>query len=130
MRNAFRNDRPEYREVLTELFSRTRALRDTPPPAPWQTWLRPEWDEQLEHGPRYSSGDWFGVSESEPHLQMRYRRAIQQLEKAKLLVVWRKFGRRLSHIKLTPAGLAAAVRLLDRPSVVEINDRELTSCVE
>ncbi len=117
MRNAYRHDRPEYRQLLNELYIRTRVLQTSPPPPAWQTWLRSEWDEQLEHGPRYSSGDWFGVTESEPHLQMRYRRAIKQLADAKLLVIWRRFGRRLTNIKLTTAGLAVCDRTERSPSV-------------
>ncbi len=121
MRNAFRQDRPEYRQLLNELYIRTRVLQTSPPPPAWQTWLRSEWDEQLEHGPRYSSGDWFGVTEVRASFTDAFRRAIQQLADAKLLVIWRRFGRRLTNIKLTPAGLVAFGRAEMSPSVFDLS---------
>lgn len=66
-------------------------------------------EDQIEHGPRYQPGEWFGQL-SDVH-QTRLRRTIRKLEADGLLTTWKQFGGRLSHIKLTDAGMAEAERI-------------------
>ena len=102
--------KPEHREVLIECLRRMREHAATPRPADWLVWSTERYDEQTEHGPKYGCGEWFGVTAD--HERMRLRRAIDDLELGGLLVTWRRWGRRLSHIKLTPQGEEIAQQLI------------------
>ena len=102
--------KPESRQILAEYHRRQIALESSEPPPSWKWWAVEERNEQLAHGPAYASGGWFpGVEE---HVRVRYLRGITSLEKGGLLTTHRKHERRLSHIKLTPAGMALAETLL------------------
>jgi hypothetical protein len=94
--------KPEYRLILVECLRRMREHAATPRPAAWLLWSNDRYDEETEHGPRYGCGEWFGVTAD--HERMRLRRAIDDLERGGLLVTWRRWGRRLSHIRLTNQG--------------------------
>ena len=98
--------KPEHLGVLVECYRRMRELADAPRPEGWQTWLVGDYDEQVEHGPKYACGGWFGPTPE--HQRMRYRRAIDYLEQIGLLITWRRWGRRLSHIRLTKQGEVVA----------------------
>ena len=100
----------EHLQLLSECYHRTRVIRDAPRPASWQTWAITEYDEQIKHGPRYGCGQWFGPRPD--HQQKRLRRAINDLERGGLLTTWKRYGRRLSNIKLTELGEEIAVSLL------------------
>ncbi|MEO2044940.1 MAG: hypothetical protein ABGX16_00015 [Pirellulales bacterium] len=101
--------KPEYAQILVECYHRTRQLAQTEQPPAWMTWLVDEREEQIEHGPRYGCGEWFGpVHEFE---RMRLRRAIDDLERGGLIVTWRRRGRRLSNIELTKSGVKFAKQL-------------------
>jgi hypothetical protein len=102
----------ESNEIVLACRERMLALADNEPES-WHHWEHNQWQEALEHGPRYLCGHWFGgMPESR---RMRYRRAIDALETAGLLTTWRNGGLRLSHIKLTDAGLALAATLSSSP---------------
>ena len=102
--------KPEHTELLAECYHRTRTLSAAPRPPSWQSWAIAEYDEQIEHGPRYGCGQWFGPRPE--HQRMRLRRAINDLERGGLLTTWKRYGRRLSNIKLTELGEEIAVSLL------------------
>ena len=84
------NMKPEQVRLLLECARRMQELANTPRPEDWQVWLVYEYDEQIEHGPRYGCGEWFGPVPE--HQRMRYRRAIDELERGGLLVTWFGFG--------------------------------------
>ena len=92
----------ESRQILIECLKRQTAIAASPEPPAWRWWAVQDRDEELEFGPRYASGGWFGGVEE--HIRVRLRRAIDSLEKGGLLTTNRKHERRLSHIKLTEAG--------------------------
>jgi hypothetical protein len=71
--------------------------------------VRRAWLEQVEHGPTFSIPDWFNTTAD--HLRMRYLRAVADLEGTGLLVRYYRWGRKLTHIELTAAGLKAAAEL-------------------
>ena len=100
----------ESRQLLIECHRRQNAIADSPEPASWRWWAIQDRDEELTHGPAYGAGTWFG--DIEEHIRVRLRRAITSLAKGGLLTVHKKHGRRLSHIKLTPAGEELAKSLL------------------
>lgn len=102
--------KPEHARLLLECSRRMCELASTPRPEDWQTWLVDEYDEQVEHGPRYGCGEWFGPHPE--HQRMRYRRAIDELERGGLLITWRRWGRRLSNLRLTRKGKALVTMLL------------------
>ena len=58
-------------------------------------------DEQREHGPRWSSRDWFGATT--PAKQMAAGRLLKRVESAGLVVV-RRLGGQARNVKLTEAG--------------------------
>ena len=102
--------KPEHKAILTECYRRMREHKQTPRPPKWRTWNRRPYDEVTAHGPEYGCGGWFG--DVPEHQRMRYRRAIADLERGCLLVTWSRWGRRLSHIRLTPEGENVARELL------------------
>jgi len=114
--------KPESRQILIECLRRQNAIADSPVPPGWKWWANEARSEQLEFGPRYASGDWFG--DVEEHIRVRLRRAIDSLEKGGLLTTHRKHERRLSHIKLTPAGEELAKSLLLQSETEIQNDRD------
>ena len=100
----------EHEKILIECFVRMRVLEKTPRPPDWKVWECDEYDELQVHGPAYAVGAWFpGVPN---HERMRYRRAIDDLERAGLLFAFKRWGRRLSNVKLTEAGEKIARKLL------------------
>jgi hypothetical protein len=101
--------KPEHAQILVECRQRMDELSSTNRPPDWQVWATDEYDEQIEHGPRYGAGEWFGPLLD--HERMRLRRAIDDLQRGGLLVTWRRYGRRLSNIKLTPKGREVAKQL-------------------
>lgn len=102
--------KPEHVAILTECLRRMREHAATPRPPAWQKWNTGPFDEQTEHGPEYAAGDWFG--EVAEHERQRYRRALADLERGGLLVMHARWGRRLSHVRLTAEGIAVAEGLL------------------
>jgi hypothetical protein len=69
--------------------------------------------EQRARGFQYRPVEWFGPL-LPGRIRKRCRRAIDRLEAVGLLVTWRKYGGRLTHLKLTPEGERLAVELLAR----------------
>jgi hypothetical protein len=97
--------------VLVAAFRRQRDIALAPTPEPWRWWEVAERAEQLAHGPAYRPSEWFGLMTPDRILK-RCRRAIARLESAGLIVTWRKYGGRLSHLKVTPAGERLAQALI------------------
>jgi len=112
----------ECSQILIECLKRQNAIPASPEPPAWRWWDVRDRDEELEFGPRYASGGWFGGVEE--HIRVRLRRAIDSLEKGGLLTTHRKHERRLSHIKLTPVGTALAKSLLLEHEIEIQNDRD------
>jgi hypothetical protein len=103
----------EHEEVLTATWHRMCLLSITERPDDWKTREVQFYDEMLEHGPSYVVGLWFqGVPN---HERMRLRRAIDDLEENGLLTTWRRYGRKLTNIRLTPAGEQVAEKLQSEP---------------
>jgi hypothetical protein len=100
----------EHKRILTECLQRMAEHAAAPRPGAWQTWSRETFDAETVHGPRYSSGEWFGPLKE--HERMRYRRALADLERDGYLTTWCRWGRRLSHVKLTAEGERVARALL------------------
>jgi hypothetical protein len=65
--------------------------------------------EELEHGPAFTVWGWFGMRR--PHAKSRYLRAVYGMRATGLLVVRKRWGRKLSAIRLTAAGMAKANEL-------------------
>ncbi|MBA4104962.1 MAG: hypothetical protein C0485_04310 [Pirellula sp.] len=99
--------------VLVQAYRRQQALLAAPEPAPSAWWIAMEIAEQRAHGFLYKPTEWFGPVLPE-RIVKRLRRAIDRLEADGLLVLWRKYGGRMTHLKLTPAGERLAVELLAR----------------
>jgi len=78
-------------------------------PEKWETWLLHDWQEQVEHGPAYKVGEWFGPLPNRDRAGLR--RCIKKLEEQGLLTVWKKWGQQMTNIKLTAAGKAEAKKL-------------------
>jgi hypothetical protein len=98
-----------HRQLLVETFLRELLVAKLPPQVPGPTWDGlAELDrlEQLEHGARYSAGEWFGDIPN--HRRQAALRCIRELEAAGLLSTWARWGKRLSHLRLTPAGRVLA----------------------
>jgi len=101
-------------------------LTQQPRPREWEVWNIDAFDEQIEHGPRYGCGAWFDITAD--HERMRLRRAIVDLERGGLLVTWKRWGRRLSNIRLTGTGMAVAKELMsaDREPIIANNKTVVT----
>ena len=100
----------EQRAVTLECLRRQRAIEQFEPPEnEWRWWVLDEIKTEREHGPRYACGDWFTYETQRQ--RMRYRRAIETLERGGILKCWKQHGRKLSHLQLTPAGMKHAERL-------------------
>jgi hypothetical protein len=102
MLNPQRPPKPELLALLRECHRRAEELRRADPPPAWRTLEAEEHRLQLEHGPRYSGPAWFG--DVPEHERQRYLRAIAELERGGLLEVYRQWGRRVSHVRLTAEG--------------------------
>jgi hypothetical protein len=100
----------EHGEILVRCLQRMQALECAKRPPKWRALENEDFDEQLEHGPRYAAGSWFGQIQN--HERQRLLRAISELERGGLLVTHRRWGRRLSHIRLTAEGEKIAQKLL------------------
>lgn len=102
--------RPEHLELLRAIAAAEAHHLATPRPEPWKTWETSPYDEATLHGPEYELRAWLGRDLLE-HERKRFARALADLEAAGLVVTWRRWGRRLSHVKLTEAGKAAVAEL-------------------
>jgi hypothetical protein len=102
--------KPEHERLLLTVLARQQAHAETPRPPAWQGSSRDTHDELTAHGPHYAAGEWWG--QIPEHQRMRYRRAIDDLERDGYLETWARWGRKLSNIKLTAEGEKAARRLL------------------
>ena len=105
---------PEKTAILTRCFELTKAL-ETSEPHPWEVWEHREWELESENGPRYLIGRWFGPLDE--RRRMRYRRAVDSLERDGLVKTHREWGVRLTHLALTEAGEAIARELLEEKPV-------------
>jgi hypothetical protein len=112
----------EHEAILIECYRRMQEHKETPRPPEWQWWNREPYDEVTTHGPEYGCGEWFG--DVPEHQRMRYRRAIADLERGGLLITWCRWGRRLSHIKLTATGCEVVEGLAE--SALEVADMVAT----
>lgn len=92
----------ELEAILVECYRRMQEHTEMSRPPEWRWWDREPYDDITAHGPEYGCGAWFG--DVPEHQRMRYRRAIADLERGGLLKTWCRWGRRLSHIKLTATG--------------------------
>ncbi len=101
--------------VIVQAYRMQEAFLAAPEPEPAAWWLVMERAEQRAHGFRYQPTEWFGPELPE-RIRKRCRRAIDRLEADGLLITWRKYGGRMSHLKLTPAGERLAVELLAKHS--------------
>ncbi len=103
----------EHRDVLSTCYERTQWIAATEQPTLRQRRALAVWQDETEFGPRYSCRSWFGkVSPAE---RMRYRRAIQVLDEAGLLVVtsFEAFrARTVIHMQLKTTGETIARQLL------------------
>ena len=101
----------EGSHVLVATYRRQLAIAAAAQPEPWRWWAVCEHVEQVTHGPAYRPAEWFGFLLPE-HVRRRCRRAIDRLEAEGLIISWRKYGDRLTHLKLTPTGERLAIELL------------------
>ncbi|QDT74433.1 hypothetical protein [Lacipirellula limnantheis] len=95
----------EEQQILLRCRELTSLLEASEPPA-WQAWDHRDWEVEYEHGPRYLAGKWFGPQDE--RMRMRYRRAVDSLERAGLVTTHREWGGKLTHLALTAAGVDAA----------------------
>jgi len=77
-------------------------------PEKWEAFWHQEWLDKMKHGPPYKIGDWFGPLPERD--RVRYRRCVQALERQGLLTTWRRWGDRITNVKLTTAGKDFAER--------------------
>ena len=96
--------------ILTATLERMDQLAATNLSPSWEEWDVAEHEEELEHGPAYSSGEWF-VDLQEYQSACGYVGLSNAWEAAGLLTTWRRYDRRLSNIKLTAKGLKIAREL-------------------
>ena len=110
----------EQRAVLAECLKRQRAIEQFEPPEnEWRWWVLDEIQTERENGPRYACGDWFAYETQRQRQRMRYRRAIETLERGGIVQTWKQHGRKLSHVQLTPAGRKLAERMETEESKCE-----------
>ena len=103
------NIRLEHKEILTECENRMTQLTKQKQPPDWRCWEVEDYLTQREYGPKYGCGAWFGPMPE--RRRMRYRRAIDDLERDGLLKIWREFSK-LTSLKLTRKGRKMAKKLL------------------
>ena len=97
----------EQKTVLLRCVELADAL-PAAEPEPWQ-YAHREWLFEMEYGPRYLAGRWFGpIGE---RMRMRYRRAVDALESQGLVKLHREWGTKLTHLSATPAGRAVVAEL-------------------
>src|SRR5690349_8847621 len=101
--------KPEHDRILVTCLERQREVEAEPAPPRWRAWAYEEWEFRQQCGPDYAAGAWFG--DLRDHERQRLLRAIRALERAGLLTIHCRWGRRLSHIRLTPRGLKVAREL-------------------
>ncbi len=111
-------------KILKKCYELEQSFSESEPEK-WETWLLRDWQEQVEHGPTYKVGEWFGPLPERD--RVGYRRCIKKLEEQGLLTTWRRWGDRMTNVKLTEAGRAEIERLAglatgskDEPVVVGI----------
>lgn len=110
----------EQRAVMLETLRRMRAIESFDPGDKFRhSWVIRDHENEVDYGPRYACGSWFDYDGSD-RIRMRYLRAIQRLERAGVLTLWREHGRKMSHIRLTSAGRVLAEKL-EQESVVHAN---------
>lgn len=100
----------EQQAILTRCLALQAEIEANQPHA-WNVLERREWEIESAHGPRYLAGRWFGpLHERE---RMRYRRAIDVLERDRLVVTHREWGGKLTNVALTAAGEDVARQLAE-----------------
>ena len=92
--------------ILAETLRRQREIGDY---SPVSTFDRHHHARDVQHGPEFSIATWAG--KVCPADRKRLERALRGLEADGLIVVQRSDTNRVSHIKLTDAGLIAAEQL-------------------
>ncbi len=97
------------RNILTELLRRTYELVECE--SPMNGWERHRYKLEVEFGPEFSIVRWFPEAGPDA-VRMRYARALRDLEAAGLVQPWRKWGTKISHLKLTADGERIASELL------------------
>ena len=102
--------------IVTALLARMRAFAAEPGPIPGHGYgtRRRIWDEQNDHGPRFSSSDAFDGSAAG---RKRCQRGLARLEADGLVTLWRPNGERVTNVKLTPTGLIVAEDLAGEAAV-------------
>jgi hypothetical protein len=105
----------EHEQILMECWRQMDVHAKSERPPEWKSLDNQDYDETTKFGPAYAAGEWFG--EIKNHTRQRLLRAISDLESGGLLVIHRKWGRRLSNIRLTPAGQKIAEELLEKVSL-------------
>lgn len=96
------------RNILAELLRRTYELVECE--MPLNGWERHRYELEVEFGPEFSIVRWFDAGPDA--VRMRYARALRDLEAAGLVQSWRKWGTKISHLKLTADGERVASELL------------------
>jgi hypothetical protein len=96
----------EVERVLLVALQKQEALAREKRPPRWRPFSTEMYEEGRAHGPEYKCSTWFG--EVPEHERLRLLRGVEALEREGLLVTWRRFGRRLSRVKLTAQGLKVA----------------------
>jgi hypothetical protein len=100
----------ENEQILMGCWHHMCILEITERPDEWRTLELEAYELKIKHGPEYRPTWWFGKIEN--YERVRLRRAITHLENGGLLITWRRFGRRLSHVRLTKKGEKIAKKLL------------------
>jgi len=99
--------KPTEKKILRKCLE-LQQLNAESKPEPWRTWSLDNWHEIQEHGPTYRISEWFG--ELPERDRVHYRRTIKALEKQGLLKTWRRWGDRMTNVKLTEAGETIAAK--------------------
>ena len=101
---------PSARGLVLRLLELTEAAEHAVRTVPaWRTWERDRHVEAVEWGPRYRPSVWFGrTTDAE---RKRLRRCLARLQAFGLVeLIGSPGGRRLSNVRFTAAGRAAAER--------------------
>jgi hypothetical protein len=98
----------EHVRLLVRCLELTLELAANEPPE-WATWDYRPWREQRDFGPRYRIAGWFGPQRERD--RVKFRRALDDLEDAGLVVLNRVEGIRLTNVALTAAGRQRAEQL-------------------
>lgn len=99
-----------HRQILLAAKREMDAVAVEPGPGYVPSWVLAAREEQLEHGPEYKPGDWFGGHSNAE--RQAWLRGVYALEEAGLLETWRRYDAKITNLKLTPEGIQAAEDLL------------------